>query len=402
MKAFSLALAYLAAGCTAAHVGGDSGTTGAGTSGGAATACLIDGTTYPADVQETSTHCQICDPSQSTTSWSPGAPCSATQLCVNQACVNAACVIDAGAFLSGAQNPENPCEVCNPLAAGPSKWTPLTGPGDGGCVCLAGRCVSACFIDGGVVDAGAFEPGTACAVCAPALSTAVWSPFTGTAPSGVCPSGDVCDAGACACGPDCAGKCPQADDGCGGRCPMPDAGYPGCTLDGTTGCCGADGVCGAGGTTDSCAVGGACAPCDAGQRCISSPEGGYLCCTPGAGCGLSCGSPAMRDECGDVCPYDCPTTGCCDDDGGCHAGTASSACGAGAPGLCLDCGPFPCVDQACGCNVKTVQCDTQQCLTGTQQETTCWDGGKSTTGVCQSSCCHSGKCTTCVDGTCSS
>jgi hypothetical protein len=168
-----------------------------------------------------------------------------------------------------------------------------------------------------------------------------------------CSAGEECSPGGACCKPQCDGKCPFADDGCGGQCPVPATGNPGCSYDGLPGCCDSNGVCQPGSADPACGNGGACLNCGSnGKSCNTGVDGGSLCCTPGAGCGYSCGSTALRDECGNVCPVNCPANGCCGDDGHgnnsgiCYAsGDSDSECGAGgataatlasAP-LCVDC-----------------------------------------------------------------
>jgi hypothetical protein len=333
-----------------------------------------------ADPQDADALCEVCDPLKNPTAWTPGVPCGPNEVCAEQACSSPDCEIEGAPYQTGDLNPADPCQACNPHEAGPSQWTPLTGagPADGGCVCAAGACVSACFIDGGLVDAGTFAPAVACAACQPAASTVGWSPFTGAPEPGTCPAGDECRSGLCVC-------------------------PPGCRLDGGEGCCDPiTGLCRAVGSDAACAAGGACQACASGEHCVPKTDGGFFCCTPGNGCGYSCGDPNLLDGCGLPCPVNCPATSCCDANGDCQPGTTVSACGSGGSGaaLCTDCGAFPCIDQSCGCKVGVTPCDSQQCLSGTITTTTCFDGGKFSKDACTSLCCSSGTCETCVAGTC--
>ncbi|MHB8416948.1 MAG: hypothetical protein ACYDCL_02660 [Myxococcales bacterium] len=71
------------AGCFApvASPGGSTGTTGA--SGGPPAVCLIDGTSYPAGAPDPLDGCQLCEPVQSASAWSP---CPASQICSGGVC----------------------------------------------------------------------------------------------------------------------------------------------------------------------------------------------------------------------------------------------------------------------------------------------------------------------------
>ncbi len=365
MRSWTANLLLLLAACSAAHPGGDggapSGNTGAATGGsssGGATACQIGGSTLEQGVKNPANRCQYCDPSLSTTSWTLQS-CAAETVCAQGRCVPIGCTIDGVPFATNELNPENPCEVCDPEDAGASAWTLLTGllAADAGCgnICFAGSCLTGCLVDGSAFDAGTFESQVACAICDPAAAPEAWTPFSGTPPAGMCPSGDGCVDGGCVCLPQCVGVCPHAPDGCGGTCPVP-AVYPGCVTGGAEGCCDENGVCQPGNTAAACTVGGACQSCASTESCAPARDGGTFCCTPGTGCGYSCGDPSLLDACGNPCPFACPANRCCDAHGDCQPGTANAACGSGgAPNSCAACtGLLYCGSaQSCTCTDGT-------------------------------------------------
>ncbi|HUB06896.1 MAG TPA: hypothetical protein VMB50_07845 [Myxococcales bacterium] len=181
------------------------------------------------------------------------------------------------------------------------------------------------------------------------------------------------------CTPNCAGRCAGADDGCGSTCRTGSC--HGC-CDGNNECQPGDVPSACGGNGEACAAcaSGPCLPGDAGSSAccvktpaptcstVTTPDGcggsyaavcqagetcyGGICCTPS--CTDKC--PYASDGCGGVCPV--PATGnpgctydgkpgCCDSNGVCQPGSASSACGNG--GACQEC----LGGQSCNVNLQT-------------------------------------------------
>ncbi|HUB05863.1 MAG TPA: hypothetical protein VMB50_02620 [Myxococcales bacterium] len=382
-------------GGTAGACGADGTPCGQGqvcTSGSCQTGCYIGGAFYVGAEADPANACQLCDPTSSTNSWTPetGLPpatggCAAGQVCSAGACA-AGCFIAGAVVAPGAAQPGNACESCQP-ALSVYAYSPATGlPPDGGCqageVCADGNCAPGCAIDGGFVASGAFEADAGCESCTPASDLTGWTPYSGVPPVGVCASEDECDRGAC-CAPSCTGKCPYADDGCGQPCPIPPGGYPGCTLAGQEGCCDPSGVCQPGSAASACTVGGACQNCTANsQSCsVTTPR---ACCTPGGGCGVSCGDPTLLDACGNPCPFNCPSSMCCDANLGCQPGTSDTDCGKGGTlGSCVSCNTVSCdASQACGV-CKDGAMTTVTCGSCMERTSTCVKG-EWVAGACSS------------------
>ncbi|MHB1846624.1 MAG: FG-GAP repeat domain-containing protein, partial [Deltaproteobacteria bacterium] len=150
--------------------------------------------------------CESCQPTVSTTGYSPltgaGSTCGAGQVCDNGGCT-AGCYIGTAFYPSLSPDPTNSCQLCEP-ASSTSAWTPVTGapPTGGTCgagqVCDTGACTAGCYIGGAFVAPGTLESGNSCQACDPGQATLAYSPVTGPAPAGgACPTGDVCDQGSC-------------------------------------------------------------------------------------------------------------------------------------------------------------------------------------------------------------
>ncbi|MHB8419474.1 MAG: hypothetical protein ACYDCL_15470, partial [Myxococcales bacterium] len=311
---------------------------------------------------------------------------------------------------------------------------------DGNKNCQPGNTQAACGIDGnacGSCSNGPCQSGVCCTKTAqPACSltpsadgcggTYAANCTTACCGSACCAAGQVCTAGGVCCSPDCSGKCPYASDGCGGTCPVPAGGNPGCSYNGAAGCCDSNGVCQPGSASTACGTSGACQDCSVNSTTCNrqgGDGGGYLCCTPGAGCGYSCGSAKIVDSCGVVCPANCPYNGCCGySNGVCYTpGNLQSQCAyGGTNSVCMDCGTSACVDPTaaaqgnynavCGTcpegNTQVASCNgncgqvTQLCQGGQ------WVNQGSCTNICGgSACCDvNGNCqpgsttTACLDG----
>lgn len=161
-----------------------------------------------------------------------GKCCEPGQCCTDGACQACACTIGDKGFDKDAVNPDNPCEKCDPSQS-TTDWTPLdddTPCGDHQ-VCCAGKCCGVgeccteigtclkcrCIIDGQTVEAGVSNPANGCEVCDPLVSTTDWSPAVDESPCAdqfgrVCCVGHCCSQGECCAGGVC-GPCGCLIDG---------------------------------------------------------------------------------------------------------------------------------------------------------------------------------------------
>ncbi len=162
--------------------------------------CFISGTLYSSGTLDPANACLSCQPSTSTTAWSDvtyGNGCGSGKVCNAGACA-AGCFIGGTVYASGALNPSNSCQECQP-AASTTAWTTLangTGCGSGE-VCNSGSCGSGCFISGVSYPTGALNPADACQSCQPGTSTTAW---TGLSDGTSCGSGEVCKSASCISG----------------------------------------------------------------------------------------------------------------------------------------------------------------------------------------------------------
>ncbi len=196
--------------------------------GACQTGCYIGGMFYASGAANPSNACQSCQPATSTTAWSnvsDGTSCG-SEICIGGVC-GSGCVISGTTYTSGASNPANPCQSCQPATSSTSWTNSSDGTGCGaGEVCSGGTCGSGCFIGGTVYAPGTANPANSCQSCQPGTSTTVWSNV---------PDETSCPSGSC-----CTGTCvDEASDtshcgGCGISCP----GTPYGTADCTSGTCG--------------------------------------------------------------------------------------------------------------------------------------------------------------------
>ncbi len=110
----------------------------------------------------------------------------------------AQCAIGSDTYASGAVNPANPCESCQP-AVSASGWSSANEAASCGtaAVCHAGACGAGCGIGGVYVAANATNASDPCEVCSPTTATGTWSDVAdGTS----CDGGTFCKTGACASG----------------------------------------------------------------------------------------------------------------------------------------------------------------------------------------------------------
>ena len=102
------------------------------------------------------------------------------------------CVVGGTFYPTGAKNPANACQTCQPGTSATTFTNVTNGTSCGaGEVCNGTACSSGCFIGGTFYASGAVNPADACQTCQPATSTTVFT----NSPNGVnasCPAGDVC------------------------------------------------------------------------------------------------------------------------------------------------------------------------------------------------------------------
>jgi hypothetical protein len=178
------------------------------------TGCVIDGTLRTSGAPDPTSPCRICTPARDTTHWSAvatGTVCGGGSVCVAGTCnSNGGCDLDGAHWATGAPNPSNACQLCQPSVATTSWSNALDGTAcsSDGRTCKAGVCTTpavnndVCVIDGVSYPRGTGQPGNACGVCDPSVSKAGWSDL---------PDGSVCPGGTCA-----AGTCRVPSNGGGG------------------------------------------------------------------------------------------------------------------------------------------------------------------------------------------
>jgi hypothetical protein len=166
-------------------------------SGSCGNQCDIGGTIYGSNATNPTNACQSCQPGTSTTTWTVvanGTGCGSGEICNAAACAPG-CFIGGTIYASGAANPTNACQSCQPGTSA-TAWTAVaTGTSCGsGEICESANCESGCFIGGTTYAPGAANPANACQSCQPLSSTTGWI----AVPDGtVCGSGQTCTGGTC-------------------------------------------------------------------------------------------------------------------------------------------------------------------------------------------------------------
>ncbi len=179
----------------------DVGASGAATSpiDAGATTCATDSATYGAGDLNPKNPCQTCNPAASPTSWSSrdnGQVCGTGLVCVSSVCQNG-CWIGSAFYSANATKPDNSCLSCQPSLSS-SAWSPVPdGPSCTGGVCRLGACESGCWIGGAYYASDAKNPSNACQSCQPGVSTIAWNAI---ADGKTCGSSLICNAGSCGSG----------------------------------------------------------------------------------------------------------------------------------------------------------------------------------------------------------
>jgi hypothetical protein len=159
--------------------------------------CWLDGSYYPAAATKPGSACQYCNPALSVGAWTKendGTSCGSGQVC-NAGLCGTGCWISSTFYASGAVNPANACQTCQPGTADTAWSNSTNGASCGtGQVCNSATCNSGCWIDSALYGSGVAKPGNACQTCQPGVSTTAWTNIT----DGLgCGSGEVCSGGTC-------------------------------------------------------------------------------------------------------------------------------------------------------------------------------------------------------------
>lgn len=204
-----------------------------------ASGCAIEGSCVAPGVADAMNPCIACVAAVSTRAYSPrprGIACGddgdprTTDLCDGSgACIhppNSECTIADQTFDSGAANPSNPCQWCDPsasMAAWSNRVTGFACTPDG-LSCTRDACDGAglcrheletgCLIGGACLSAGTLDPTSDCRECNPAASTSAFSLKRGSADcAGSCTVDHDCPAGTlCAADQVCRPRYPDNHD----------------------------------------------------------------------------------------------------------------------------------------------------------------------------------------------
>ncbi len=171
--------------------------------GSCVSGCEIGGVYYMANAVNPANVCQTCQPATSTSAWGnlmDGTACGNNQICGGGQC-GTQCEIAGQVYATGAINPSNACQSCQPgsmppTGGGTTGWTTLaSGTSCGtGEVCNGNSCISSCFVSGMFYTTGQANPTNVCQSCQPAASTMAWSSVADGLP---CPGAGTCTAGTC-------------------------------------------------------------------------------------------------------------------------------------------------------------------------------------------------------------
>lgn len=186
--------------CAPISLCGDGGTACGATCPG----CVIEEDCVAADAVNPANSCQVCDPALDARGWSnnDGATCDDQLFCTtDDACIAGACegtprVCEDGVACNGVSFCDEGSDSCSPNANQCGSGL-LCNVATGACASTCGGCL----IAGVCLETGAQEPGNPCRICDPARSTTGYSPAVGRscgAGPSACSQQDTCDAqGAC-------------------------------------------------------------------------------------------------------------------------------------------------------------------------------------------------------------
>lgn len=288
--------------------------------------CLIEGECIGAGVDNPDNPCQSCDPIANAADWTghDGDPCDDGEFCtVNDECVTLCdgCLVDGQCIPDGQEASGNPCMVCDVSVANES-YSAATGKtcGEGPVTCSAQDTCNA----QGVCQANHTPSGTAC----------------GNASSSACDAADTCD-GAGACQANQSSNGTPCDDG--QYCTTSSECQGGSCVGTQNRSCATNQTCNE--QTDACA----CTGCVIGANCVASgavnPSNACQVCAPSVS--TSSYSPNTGANCGSS-PSACSGQDTCSAAGVCQANdsTNGSACTGGEcqSGVCEPfTNPFDCV-----------------------------------------------------------
>jgi hypothetical protein len=363
--------------------------------------CSITGAVYASGAVNPSNPCQSCQPSSSSSAWTAtnGASCGTGSVCNGSVCAPG-CFVSGTFYVSGKANPGNACQSCQP-ATSTTAWSPDASMNGASCgtdqICSAGQCGPGCFISGTVYTSGAVDSAQTCQGCAPATSTTTWT----TLPDGTgCASGSVCSGAACKAGCYISGQfeAPGALDATGCHSCQPSASTTAWSNVSDGSSCGTGMFCQAGACTAGCEIGGTlyapgtASPTSACLVCQPSGSGGTTGWTPLA-VGASCGTGTICDA-SSTCRAACAiaTTGT---DGGSAPPQIVAASTANPTNACQSCQPsvsttgWSDVTSETSC---TLGAATGACCSGTCVAEQTDDGNCGACGAVCNTGCLAGKC----------
>lgn len=358
-------------------------------SGACVAGCEIGSAYYAPSAASPTNGCESCQPGVTTSAWSnlaDGTVCGGGGICHTGACASG-CEIGGVFSSANGPNPNNPCQTCQP-AASTSGWTNATdgSPCGNGQVCASGQCGTQCDIGGTVYTSGAFDPSNACESCQPGTSTTAWTVSSlGTG----CGTGEVCNGATCAAGCFIGGtaySANQADPGNACQACQPGSSSTTWTTVSLGQSCGAGEVCNGASCISGCFIGGdvfganevnpgnACQLCQPGESSAS-----WETVAQGQGCGT-----------GEVCNGATCITGCFINGSIYTANQAnpSDACQSCQPGTSTTSWSTTSADgTSCGPSGSGQSCCSGACVTETTDNANC--------GGCGLACptgCSAGEC----------
>lgn len=159
--------------------------------------CVVDGAWHPPWIEVSDAPCRWCAPPTSRHALVPrrdGTACGNGGVCTGGEC-REGCVVGGVHYGPGEGRAGDGCAICDPeVALEALTPVPAGHPCGEAQVCAFGLCLSACVIDGLVVQPGAHAPDRPCLVCHPERTTDTWTQRE----DGVsCGGASRCEAGVC-------------------------------------------------------------------------------------------------------------------------------------------------------------------------------------------------------------